>query len=233
MLRPAGVGVGHQTVARAKQRADGADPLDIDVRVAADFELKARVSCGAIAGNLGGHLVGRFLRDRAVQPHPLAEAASHQYAYRQPRGLAQHIPAGDVDARLDIGMPLERRVHTVIQVGEFARIAADQMGRQLLDSGAHSRRVGRKIEWPERADLAITDQPGIRSRRRRSCCRKPKPTCPRTTCSFPRGAEARRDGRRCGKSTWQRIALLEDAGSEDCGRSVTCYSDSCGGRRLG
>ena len=52
MLQPAGVGVGDEPVAGLQLRRDGADALDVHVRIAADLELEAAVALGAIARDL-------------------------------------------------------------------------------------------------------------------------------------------------------------------------------------
>ena len=49
------------------------------------------------------------LRDRAIQRHGLAEAPAKQLTHRQSRGLAQDVPAGDVDRRLHVSVALEQR----------------------------------------------------------------------------------------------------------------------------
>jgi hypothetical protein len=38
VLRPAGVGVGDQAIARLQRRRDGVDARDVDVGIAADFQ---------------------------------------------------------------------------------------------------------------------------------------------------------------------------------------------------
>src|SRR6185437_1160333 len=58
---PAGVGVGNQAIAVLQFLGDGVNAVNVHVRVAADFELKALVSFTAVAGDAAGHRFGRFL----------------------------------------------------------------------------------------------------------------------------------------------------------------------------
>jgi hypothetical protein len=58
-------------------------------------------------------------------------------------------------------VPLQRRIHPTVQFVQLQRISADQMGRQLFETGAATRRIGGQIEWPQRADFAIADHPFI------------------------------------------------------------------------
>ena len=82
-----------------------------------------------------GHRLGRLLRDRAIEDEVLAVPAAQQGADRQAGGLAEDVPAGDVDARLDVGMPLERGVHPAVQPPELGRVLADQVRAELGDPG--------------------------------------------------------------------------------------------------
>src|SRR5262249_14553040 len=106
MLGPTGIGVGDQAIRRLQDRARGTDPLDVLVRIAPDLQLEARVALLAVAGDLTRHFVRRLLRDGPIQRHALAEAAAQEDTDRQVRGLTEKVPAGDVDARLDVGMAL-------------------------------------------------------------------------------------------------------------------------------
>ena len=55
----------------SQPRGHGADPLDVGIRIAADFELETAIALGAIAGDVVGHRLGRFLRDGAVERESL------------------------------------------------------------------------------------------------------------------------------------------------------------------
>jgi hypothetical protein len=94
--------------------------------------------------------------------HVVAIASAEQLAHRQPRDLAEDVPAGDVDAALDVGMPLERGVHASIQLAEFARIGAEQVRRELAQAGAHAVRVCGQVKRSERAHLAVSGQTVVR-----------------------------------------------------------------------
>ena len=58
----------------------GADAGDVDVGIAADLELEARVALGPVAGDLGGHDLGIFLRDGAVESDGLAVSSAEEHA---------------------------------------------------------------------------------------------------------------------------------------------------------
>ena len=161
VLRPAGVRVGDQPVGGLQRGADVANPGDVDVRVAADLELEPGIAFGPVAGHLAGHLLRRLLRDRPIELNPLAEPAAEQRADRQARRLAEDVPAGDVDARLHERMALQGRVHALVELGELARIHADQVRAQLAEPGADSVRIGGQVERAERAHLAVTDDAGV------------------------------------------------------------------------
>ena len=159
MHEPAGVGVGDQAVAGLQHGRDGADALDVDVGIAADLELEAAVALGAIAGDLAGHRLGRLLRDGPVEHEVVAVAAAQQHADRQPGDLAEDVPAGDVDARLDVGMPLERGVHAAVE------LAPVRAGRRR--AGAAPVRRSRRGR-PRRRPAGRT-APADRPRRSRRC----------------------------------------------------------------
>ena len=61
--------------------------------------------------------------------------------------------------RLDVGMSLEGGVHAAVEFAELTRVFAEQMRPQLGDAGPHAVGIGRQIERPERADLAVADEP--------------------------------------------------------------------------
>ena len=75
--------------------------------------------------------------------------------------MPEDIPAGDVDAALDVRMALERRVHAVIELRQLARVEPDQVRRQLAQARPHAFGVGRQVERPQRADLAEADESRI------------------------------------------------------------------------
>ncbi len=114
--QPAGVRVGDQAVARLQLRGDGSNPFDINLRIAADFQLEAAIAFGSITGNLAGHDIGSLLRDRSIQTEVVAVTSAEQHAHRLIRRLAENVPAGHVDGRLHIRMPLQRGIHATIQL---------------------------------------------------------------------------------------------------------------------
>src|SRR5439155_2647799 len=106
------------------------------------------------------HLPRGLLRDGAIEMKIIAVPASKQFTNGQARGLAENVPAGNVDAALDIGMPFEDCVHLVIEPGDLVWVFADQMRCQFAQSSSHALGVGRKIEGTERTDFAVTDRAG-------------------------------------------------------------------------
>ena len=48
MHAPTCIRISHQTVAAFEAGRDGMDPFDVDIRVAADFELKAPIALGPV-----------------------------------------------------------------------------------------------------------------------------------------------------------------------------------------
>ena len=59
--------------------------------------------------------------------------------------------------RLDVGMALQRGVHPAVQPAELRRVLAEQVRPEFRDPGAHAVGIGRQVERPERADLAVAD----------------------------------------------------------------------------
>ena len=93
--------------------------------------------------------MGILLRDGAIEPDTIAASTAEQGADRETGGLAEKIPAGNVDAALHIGMPFQRRVHAVIEDVDLTRIEADQMWAELTQSSTDPVGVCRKVERTE------------------------------------------------------------------------------------
>jgi hypothetical protein len=74
---------------------------------------------------------------------------------------AEQIPAGHVERRLHVGVALHALVHQPTDDADLARIAADEIRRELGQPCAYARRVSRQVGGPERADLAMPDQTRI------------------------------------------------------------------------
>ena len=114
--QPAGVGVGDELVAGLEDGRNGAYPVDIGVGVASHLELEASVALLSVAGHLRRHRLRRLLGDGAVEREIIAVAPPQQDTDRPPRHLTQDVPAGHVDARLDIRMSLQCGVHMAVQL---------------------------------------------------------------------------------------------------------------------
>ena len=71
-----------------------------------------------------------------------------------PVDFAENVPAGHVDAGLDVGVSLQGGIHAAVQFAELQRILAEQMRPQLGDAGAHTVGVSGQIERTQRTDLA-------------------------------------------------------------------------------
>jgi len=76
--------------------------------------------------------------------------------------LAEQIPARHIDTALDVRMAEQRRIHDQIDFADLRRIGTDQVRRELGDAGAHPGPVGRQVERPERANLAVTGAAVVR-----------------------------------------------------------------------
>jgi hypothetical protein len=61
VLRPTGVRISDQSIAGIQGSTDRTDTFDIDVWIAADFQLKSAVALGAIASHILCHLFGSLL----------------------------------------------------------------------------------------------------------------------------------------------------------------------------
>ncbi len=58
-------------------------------------------------------------------------------------------------------MPLERRIHSLVQYSQFTRIETDQMRAEFPQTRTHTFGVGGQIERTQRTDFAIPRQPLI------------------------------------------------------------------------
>ena len=137
------------------------DALDVHVRVAAHLQLEPGVPLPPVPGDLGRHLVRRLLRDGPVEPHRVAVAAAQQHADGQPGRLPEDVPAGDVDAALDVGVPFQGGVHAVVELQQFPRVVPDQVWGEFPQPCPHAVGVGRQVERSERANLAVAHKAGV------------------------------------------------------------------------
>ena len=138
-----------------KLRRDGSNAFDVRVRIAADFQLEAAIAVSSVAGDFARHDFGSFLRDRSVQAEIVAVATAEQHAHRLPRHFAENVPAGHVDGRLHIRMPLQRGIHATIEFAQLRRVFTEEMRANFHDARPCSRRIRRQIERTKRTDLAV------------------------------------------------------------------------------
>ena len=155
VLHPATVCVGGEFVAAFQHRRDLADALDIEIRASADLHLELVEALRLIGLQALGHGVRVAARDDFEQAHAVLHPATEKVADRLAGGLAKQIPAGDVERRLDVRVPLERAIHDEIDRTNLARVEADQAVGELHDPGAGALGVGRQIGRPQRADFAV------------------------------------------------------------------------------
>ena len=106
MGKPAGVGIGDEHVARDQDGGDGPNSFDVGVGIGADFELKAAIAFGAVGGDGVCHFGWRALGDGAVEDEVFAVAAAEEDTDGLAGGLAENVPAGDVDTGFDVGVGL-------------------------------------------------------------------------------------------------------------------------------
>src|SRR3954463_5097925 len=75
--------------------------------------------------------------------------------------MAEEVPAGDVDAALDVGVALEGGVHAAVEDGGLARVEADEMRGELAQTSADALGIGGEVEGAERADFTVAGQAGV------------------------------------------------------------------------
>ena len=119
---------------------NGANALDVLVRIAADFELKAAIAFRPVSRHAPGHQFRRLLRHCPIQAEIVAVASAAQHAHRLPCRLAKNVPAGHVDAGFDIRVALERGIHAAIQFRQVGWVVAKKMRTDFGDAARH--RVG-------------------------------------------------------------------------------------------
>ena len=161
VLRPAGIGVGDQHVARLKLFRGGENARDVGFDVAAHLQLKFGVALRAIHADHFRHGFRRILRNRAVQREIVAETAAQKHRDGLAAGFAENVPAGHVDRRFHVGVPAHFLIHDALHDADLGRIEPDQLRRELRDSRARTRRVSGKIRGSERAHLAVSGDAGV------------------------------------------------------------------------
>src|SRR5438105_1081740 len=100
--QPACISISDKPVAKLEHCANGANALDVSIRVAANLELKSAVTFGPVTRDTLCHRLGRFLRDGAIQTEVSAVSPAQQDAHRLTRDLPEEVPASHVDAGLDV-----------------------------------------------------------------------------------------------------------------------------------
>ena len=76
VLCPTGIGIGDESIGRMQCCAHRVDSFDIDIGIAADFELEPSVALSSVVGDIRGHLFRRLLGDRAVEMEIIAVATA-------------------------------------------------------------------------------------------------------------------------------------------------------------
>src|SRR5204862_424741 len=84
-----------------------------------------------------------------------ASAPASQVARRQSRGLAEHVPARDVQRALRVRVAAQGGVHGPVDRPDVRRVEPEHGGRELAQRREGSRRVGRQVARAERAGLAV------------------------------------------------------------------------------
>ena len=159
--RPAGVGIGHENVARLEHGTTGPDARNVVVRVPAHLELKLAVAGLPVGGDVAGHLVGRKLRYGAVQHNVSLLAATEQFVKWKICDFAQNIPASHIDRCLHVGMAAQHRVHVAVEHAQIEWVEAYHLGPDLRKPGAHASRIGRQIGRTQGAALGVTGDTGV------------------------------------------------------------------------
>ena len=139
---------------RLELGGDGVDAGDVEFDVvAADLELEAAVALFAVAGNLGCHFFGRFLRDCSIQLNAVSEATTEEFACRHPGRLSKDVPAGHVDCGLYVGMPFQGDIHAPIDQSDLTGRGTEEVGAEFVDASPCALPEGGKIKWSQRTHL--------------------------------------------------------------------------------
>ena len=110
--------------------AGSANAVDVGVGIAANFELESRVTlprCPATFWAMSSETAAGS-RDRVARCGRSVPPSTCKRAVPSP---TENVPASDIDARLDVRMPFERRVHAMIELAQLARIEAEQVRPQF------------------------------------------------------------------------------------------------------
>ena len=94
---------GDEHVSGDQYDGHGPNPLDVGVGIGADLELKAAITLGAVGGDGVCHFGRGALGDGPVEDKVVAVAAAQEDTDGLPGGLAENVPAGDVDAGFYVG----------------------------------------------------------------------------------------------------------------------------------
>ncbi len=148
MLEPARVGIGHKNVTPFQFCGNGVNSRNIEIDiVTANLELEAAVALFAVAGYLGCHFFGRFLRDCSIQLNAVSEATTEEFANRHPGRFAKNIPAGHIDRGFHIGVSFQGDVHASIDSTDFVGGGTKKVRAEFVDAGSCALPEGGEIKW--------------------------------------------------------------------------------------
>ena len=110
---------------------------------------------------LGDGGLGILLRGDAVHRRAVGQLAAEQHPHGLAGGLAQNVPAGGVERRLGIAVPLNHMVHELLNPAELARVLADQRRCQKTRDTFHTLGIRHHIVLAAGRELAAAADAGI------------------------------------------------------------------------
>ncbi len=109
----------------------------------------------------GRHPVRQLLRDRAVEHDAVLHPATQKREQRKVRRLAEDVPAGDVQGRLDMRMTEQRAVHDAVDPVKVAWVLSDEVGDEFRYARPYPGGVGRQVGGPQGAAFGVSRNPGF------------------------------------------------------------------------
>ena len=112
------------------------------------------------ACDVRGHLLRRAERHRDVERVRRLAATAEERADGQAGGLAEQIPAGDVQRALGVSVSEQRSVQGVVDDAGSRGSRPEQRGPELAQRRARALPVRRQVRGPERA---VSPKPSVPS----------------------------------------------------------------------